>query len=36
MCIQTGKTLDYTNRMRMETRELYVKSEDEMRRGRCD
>ncbi|MEI3405705.1 MAG: DNA polymerase III subunit alpha [Christensenellales bacterium] len=32
MCIQTGKTLDDANRMRMETRELYVKSEDEMRR----
>ena len=32
MCIQTGKTLDDTNRMRMETRELYVKSEEEMRR----
>ena len=32
MCIQTGKTLDDTNRMRIETRELYVKSEDEMRR----
>ena len=32
MCIQTGKTLDDTNRMRMETRELYVKSEDERRR----
>ena len=31
MCIQTGKTLDDTNRMRMETRELYVKSEQEMR-----
>ena len=31
MCIQTGKTLDDENRMRMETRELYVKSEDEMR-----
>ena len=31
MCIQTGKTLDDANRMRMETRELYVKSEDEMR-----
>lgn len=30
MCIQTGKTLDDTNRMRMETRELYVKSEEEM------
>ncbi len=32
MCIQTGKTLEDTNRMRMETRELYVKSEDEMRK----
>ena len=31
MCIQTGKTLDDENRMRMETRELYVKSEAEMR-----
>ena len=31
MCIQTGKTLDDQNRMRMETRELYVKSEEEMR-----
>ncbi len=31
MCIQTGKTLDDENRMRMDTRELYVKSEDEMR-----
>ncbi len=31
MCIQTGKTLDDTNRMRMESTELYVKSEDEMR-----
>ena len=31
MCIQTGKTLDDTNRMRMETDELYVKSEEEMR-----
>lgn len=31
MCIQTGKTLDDTNRMRMETRDLYVKSEEEMR-----
>ncbi|MBQ7785062.1 MAG: DNA polymerase III subunit alpha [Clostridia bacterium] len=30
MCIQTGKTLDDTNRMRMETDELYVKSESEM------
>ncbi len=31
MCIQTGKTLDDQNRMRMDTRELYVKSEEEMR-----
>lgn len=31
MCIQTGKTLDDENRMRMESRELYVKSEDEMK-----
>ena len=31
VCIQTGKTLDDENRMRMETRELYVKSEEEMK-----
>ena len=31
MCIQTGKTLEDTSRMRMETRQLYVKSEAEMR-----
>ena len=31
MCIQTGKTLDDDRRMRMETGELYVKSEEEMR-----
>ena len=30
MCIQTGKTLDDTNRMRMESREMFVKSEEEM------
>ena len=30
MCIQTGKTLEDENRMRMETDQLYVKSEDEM------
>ena len=30
LCIQTGKTLDDANRMRMDTRQLYVKSEDEM------
>ena len=32
MCIQTGKTLEDEARMRMETRELYVKSEEQMRR----
>ncbi len=31
MCIQTGKTLSDDQRMRMETRELYVKSEEQMR-----
>ncbi len=31
MCIQTGKTLEDDKRMRMETRQLYVKSEAEMR-----
>mgnify|MGYP002560400266 FL=1 len=31
LCIQTGKTLDDANRMRMDTRQLYVKSEEEMR-----
>ena len=31
LCIQTGKTLDDANRMRMDTRQLYVKSEDEIR-----
>ncbi len=30
MCIQTGKTLEDETRMRMTTRELYVKSEEEM------
>ena len=30
MCIQTGKTLDDENRMRMDTDQLYVKSEAEM------
>ena len=30
MCIQTSKTLDDENRMRMDTDQLYVKSEDEM------
>ena len=31
MCIQTGKTVDDTDRMRFESQELYLKSEDEMR-----
>ena len=31
MCIQMGKTVDDPGRMRMETQELYVKSEEEMR-----
>ena len=31
MCIQTGKTLQDESRMRMNTEELYVKSEAEMR-----
>ncbi len=30
MCVQTGKTLEDEARMRMETEELYVKSEQEM------
>jgi DNA polymerase-3 subunit alpha len=30
MCIQTGKTLDEPNRMRFETKEFFVKSEEEM------
>ena len=30
MCIQTGKTLDDASRMRMETDQLYLKSEEEM------
>ena len=30
MCIQTGKTMDDENRMRMESEELYVKSPEEM------
>jgi len=32
MCVQTGKTLEDEARMRMETEELYVKSEQEMLR----
>ncbi len=31
MCIQTGKTLSDEHRMRMDTDQMYVKSEDEMR-----
>ena len=31
MCIQMGKTVDDQNRMRFESRELYLKSEEEMR-----
>ena len=31
LCIQTGKTLDEPNRMRFETQEFYLKSEEEMR-----
>ena len=31
LCIQTGKTLDEENRMRFETDEFYLKSEEEMR-----
>ena len=32
LCIQTGKTLDEPNRLRFETEEFYLKSEEEMRR----
>ncbi len=31
MCIQTGKTVDDTDRMKFESQELYLKSEEEMR-----
>ena len=31
MCIQTGKTVDEPNRMKFETQEFYLKSEEEMR-----
>ncbi len=30
MCIQMGKTVEDPNRMRFETQEFYIKSEDEM------
>ena len=31
LCIQTGKTVDDTNRMKFETEEFYLKSEEELR-----
>jgi len=31
LCVQTGKTVDDPNRMRFETEEFYLKSEEEMR-----
>ena len=31
MCVQMGKTIDDPNRMRFETQEFYIKSEEEMR-----
>ena len=31
LCIQTGKTVDEENRMKFQTEEFYLKSEDEMR-----
>ena len=31
LCIQTGKTVDDTDRMKFQTEEFYLKSEDEMR-----
>jgi len=31
MCIQTGKSVDDTDRMRFESQELYIKTEEEMR-----
>ena len=31
LCIQTGKTVDEPNRMKFQTEEFYLKSEDEMR-----
>ncbi len=31
LCVQTGKTVDDTNRMKFQTEEFYLKSEDEMR-----
>ena len=31
LCIQTGKTVDDTNRMKFQTQEFYLKSEDELK-----
>ena len=31
LCVQTGKTVDDTNRMKFQTEEFYLKSEEEMR-----
>ena len=38
MCIQMGKTVDDTNRMKFQTEEFYLKSEDELRKlfPNCD
>ena len=38
LCVQTGKTVDDDNRMRFETEEFYLKSEEEMRQlfPNCD
>jgi DNA polymerase-3 subunit alpha len=38
LCIQTGKTVDEENRMKFETEEFYLKSEEELRRlfPNCD
>ena len=38
LCIQTGKTVDDTNRMKFQTEEFYLKSEEEMRQlfPNCD
>jgi DNA polymerase III subunit alpha len=33
LCVQTGKTVDDDNRLKLETDELYLKSADEMARG---
>jgi DNA polymerase-3 subunit alpha len=33
LCVQTGKTVDDDNRLKMETDELYVKSADEIKKG---